>query len=117
MRIASCLTGILVAAIVAGSAQTGSAQTGSAEAETPDCNPAGPLGSVLRRLRDGLPGTPAPSDHPIVGIPEPAGTAITGRDWVLRPSEQLKGREAALRFRFQQHLTGERPWLPRTQPE
>jgi hypothetical protein len=107
MRIVSCLAALAVAAVV----------SGAARAETPDCNPAGPLGSVLQRLRDGLPGAPAPSGRPIVGVPEPAGTAITGRDWVLSPSEQLKGREAALRFRFQQQLTGERPWLPRAQSE
>jgi hypothetical protein len=53
-------------------------------------------------------------DTPIVGQPEPSGYAITGNTGWLAPSEQLAGRQTALRFRFQQQMqSGDRPWLPR----
>jgi hypothetical protein len=43
----------------------------------------------------------------------PEGTPITGDLSGLRPSEQLKGRQQALRAHVREQLeTGERPWLP-----
>jgi hypothetical protein len=80
----------------------------------------GALGAMLRRLRENLSGSPlappSPPAHAIIGAPEPPGDAITGRVWMLPPSEQFTGREAALRFRFQQQLRSG-AWPPPVQPE
>jgi hypothetical protein len=56
------------------------------------------------------PGSRLGNDQVVVGAPAPLGTPITGDLRGLSPSEQLAGREAALRFRFQQQLqSGELP--------
>jgi hypothetical protein len=134
---AIAMTGATLAAVPAALAEKPPALDELAANDSPS-----PLGDMLQRLRDTLapaaPGTASPgapaapsqlndaghgdatkpgADQPIVGLPEPDGLAITGRTSHLPPSEQLTGREAALRFRFQQQMhSGDRPWLPRAQP-
>jgi hypothetical protein len=60
------------------------------------------------------PGSHVGHEHAVTGAPAPAGAAITGDMNDLAPSERLAGREAALRFRFQQQLqSGDVPWTLR----
>jgi hypothetical protein len=80
-----------------------------------------PLGAMLERLRQ----MAAPTAAPVPAPPPPAsaaggdrainGTPFTGELSELAPSQRLAGREAALRFRFQQQIqTGDVPWAQRS---